>query len=101
MILDGVYNALEDDDGLGRQCRQGVAFGFDRKTLIHPRQIPVANAAFAPTDDEVLWARTVVEAFAQPENAGKGVLRVEGQMVERLHLEAARRALAIADAVGA
>lgn len=101
VILDGVYNALEDDDGLGRQCRQGVEFGFDGKTLIHPRQIPVANAAFAPTEDEVLWARTVVEAFAQPENAGKGVLRVEGQMVERLHLEAARRALAIADAVGA
>ncbi|WP_337185251.1 CoA ester lyase [Phenylobacterium sp.] len=101
VILDGVYNALEDDAGLERQCRQGVEFGFDGKTLIHPRQVPVANTVFTPTEDEVRWARTVVDAFAQPENAGKGVLRVEGRMVERLHLEEARRALAIADAVGA
>ena len=100
-ILDGVYNDLDDDAGLERQCGQGVEFGFDGKTLIHPRQIPIANRAFAPTAEEVAWSRTVVQAFDAPENADKGVLRVEGRMVERLHLDQARRLLAVAEAIGA
>ncbi len=65
-------------EGLERQCRQGVEFGFDGKTLIHPDQIVVANRAFAPEPDEVAWARTIAAAFDSPENRGKGVLRVEG-----------------------
>lgn len=100
-VLDGVYNDLEDDDGLRRQCQQGVAFGYDGKTLIHPRQVDIANAVFAPSDDDVAWSRKVVEAFALPENAGKGVLRLDGRMVERLHLEQAHQMLAISDAIAA
>jgi citrate lyase subunit beta/citryl-CoA lyase len=100
-VLDGVYNQIEDQAGFTQQCRQGVELGFDGKTLIHPSQIETANQAFSPPDDEVRWARTVVEAFKSPEAAGKGVLRVEGRMVERLHLEQAHRLLAIADAIAA
>jgi len=100
-VLDGVYNDLEDDDGLRRQCQQGVAFGYDGKTLIHPRQVDIANAVFSPFPDEVAWSRKVVDAFALPENAGKGVLRLDGRMVERLHLEQAHQILAISDAIAA
>lgn len=100
-VLDGVYNELEDDDGLRRQCEQGVAFGFDGKTLIHPRQVEIANETFAPSPDEVAWSRKVVEAFAQPENAARGVLRLDGKMVERLHLDQARHVLAISAAIAA
>ncbi|WP_255354068.1 CoA ester lyase [Phenylobacterium sp. Root700] len=98
-ILDGVFNGIDDDDGLARQCDQGAEFGFDGKTLIHPRQIEAANRAFAPTPEEVEWSRTIVAAFDSPENAAKGVIRVEGRMVERLHLAEARRLLAVADAI--
>ncbi|TFU05488.1 CoA ester lyase [Polymorphobacter arshaanensis] len=98
--LDGVYNALEDDAGLEAQCRQGADFGFDGKTLIHPRQVPIANAAFGPSADEVVWARKVVAAFADPSTASSGVIRLEGQMVERLHLAEARQLLAIWSAIG-
>ncbi|MDP3176001.1 MAG: CoA ester lyase [Phenylobacterium sp.] len=100
-VLDGVFNGLDDDAGLGRQCEQGAAFGFDGKTLIHPRQIEAANRAFAPSADEVAWARTVVAAFDSPENATKGVLRIDGRMVERLHLEEARRQIAVSEAIAA
>lgn len=100
-VLDGVFNGLEDDAGLERQCDQGAAFGFDGKTLIHPRQIEAANRAFTPAADDVAWARTIVQAFDSPENAAKGVLRVEGRMVERLHLDEARRLIAVADAIAA
>jgi len=100
-ILDGVYNGIDDDAGLESQCAQGADFGFDGKTLIHPRQIEAANRAFAPAPDEVVWSRTIVAAFDAPENAGKGVLRVEGRMVERLHLAQARRLIALADAIAA
>jgi citrate lyase subunit beta/citryl-CoA lyase len=99
VVLDGVFNDIDDDDGLRRQCTQGVEFGFDGKTLIHPRQLEFANQAFTPSPDEVRWSRKVVEAFDLSENNAKGVLRVEGRMVERLHLEEARRVLAISDAV--
>ena len=98
-VLDGVWNDIADLDGLERQCRQGVEFGFDGKTLIHPDQIAAANRAFAPEPDEVAWARTVAAAFDSPENRGKGVLRVEGRMVERLHLDQALRLLEIAAAL--
>jgi citrate lyase subunit beta/citryl-CoA lyase len=100
-ILDGVYNDIADAEGLARQCAQGAALGFDGKTLIHPSQVEAANAAFSPEAGAVAWARTVVAAFDQPENAGRGVLKVEGRMVERLHLEQARRLIAVADAIAA
>ncbi len=100
-ILDGVYNGIEDEDGLARQCSQGSEFGFDGKTLIHPKQIAFANQAFSPAPDEVHWARIIVEAFDLPENASKGVLRVEGRMVERLHLAQAQRLIAVAEAIAA
>jgi citrate lyase subunit beta/citryl-CoA lyase len=98
-ILDGVYNDIPDLDGLARECAQGAELGFDGKTLIHPSHLDTANRAFSPTPQEVAWARTVAEAYAAPENAGKGVIKVEGKMVERLHLEQAQRLIAVADAI--
>ena len=95
-ILDGVYNALDDDAGLAEQCRQAVEFGFDGKTLIHPNQIAICNAAFTPGDAEIAWAERIIAAFSEPENANKGAIRVDGKMVERLHLVQARRTLSIA-----
>ena len=95
-VLDGVFNALEDAPGLEAECRQGRVFGFDGKTLIHPGQIEAANRVFSPSSQEVAAARAVVEAFAAPENADKGVLRIGGQMVERLHLAQAQHTLSIA-----
>lgn len=100
-VLDGVYNGIADDAGLARQCAQGAAFGFDGKTLIHPGQIAAANTAFSPAAEDVRWAHTIVAAFDLPENAAKGVLRVEGRMVERLHLVEAQRLIAVADAIAA
>lgn len=100
-ILDGVYNEIADAEGLVRQCRQGADFGFDGKTLIHPSQIEPANRAFSPEPEAVAWARAVVGAFDLPENADKGVLKLDGRMVERLHLGEARRTLAVADAIAA
>jgi citrate lyase subunit beta / citryl-CoA lyase len=98
-ILDGVFNDIADPDGLTRQCAQGAAWGFDGKTLIHPGQIDAANGAFTPEAGAVAWARTVVAAFDDPETRDKGVLKVEGRMVERLHLEEARRLITVADAI--
>jgi len=91
--LDGVYNAFEDDEGFAAQARQGKALGFDGKTLIHPAQIAAANAIFGPGDEQIRQARAIVRAFALKKNAGKGVLCVNGQMVERLHLHAAQALL--------
>ena len=99
-ILDGVYNAIDDAGGFATECAQRVQFGFDGKTLIHPSQVDPCNAAFSPTDDEVAWAATVRQAFAAPDAANKGAIRVEGKMAERLHLEQARKTLAIAKAIG-
>jgi citrate lyase subunit beta/citryl-CoA lyase len=98
-ILDGVYNAIEDLSGLSAECEQARDFGFDGKTLIHPSQIEACNAAFTPSDREVLDARAIVDVFAHPENVDKGVVRLNGKMVERLHLDQAMKALAIADAI--
>jgi citrate lyase subunit beta/citryl-CoA lyase len=98
-VLDGVWNDIADLAGLEVQCRQGVEFGFDGKTLIHPDQVAAANQAFSPDPEEVAWAQIVAAAFKTAESAGKGVLRVEGRMVERLHLEQALRLLEIAGAL--
>jgi citrate lyase subunit beta/citryl-CoA lyase len=101
VILDGVYNDIPDLVGLAAECAQGAAFGFDGKSLIHPSHLATANAAFSPTQDEVAWARIVAGAYAAPENAGQGVIKVEGRMVERLHLAQAERLIAVADAIAA
>ena len=98
-ILDGVWNDITDLDGLARECAQGADFGFDGKTVIHPGHLDAANQAFSPDPGAVAWARTVVAAFDLPESAGKGVLKVEGRMVERLHLAQAKRLIAVAEAI--
>ena len=98
-ILDGVYNDIGDADGFAAECRQARDFGFDGKTLIHPRQIEPCNAAFSPSAEEVETARKIIAAFDLSENENKGVLQVDGRMVERLHAEMARRTVAIADAI--
>lgn len=100
-ILDGVFNDIADADGFARQCAQGAGWGFDGKTLIHPGQIDGANAAFTPEPDAVAWARRVVAAFEAPDTRDKGVLKVEGRMVERLHLAEAARLIGVADAIAA
>jgi len=101
ILLDGVWTALDDLDGFAAECAQGAAFGFDGKTLIHPDQIAPCNRAFSPSEEALAQARAIVLAFADPANQGKGALRVEGRMVEALHLEEARRLLAIDAAVQA
>lgn len=98
-VIDGVYNDIADASGFEAECRQGLEFGFDGKTLIHPSQIDVCNATFAPTEEEVSRARAVIAAFALPGNAGKGVIKVDGRMTELLHLEEAKRVVAVSDAI--
>jgi len=98
-VLDGVYNNFKDADGFRRECVHGRRLGFDGKTLIHPDQVATANAVFAPPPDEVAFARKIIAAFDQPENKGKGVITVEGRMVELLHADMARRTVAIAEAI--
>jgi citrate lyase subunit beta/citryl-CoA lyase len=98
-VLDGVYNDIGDADGFAAECRQARDFGFDGKTLIHPRQIEPCNAAFSPSAQEIETARKIIAAFDLPENENKGVLQVDGRMVERLHAEMARRTVTIADAI--
>jgi len=98
-ILDGVYNDIGNADGFINECRQGVDLGFDGKTLIHPSQIEPCNVAFSPSPAEVEWARKMIEAFDLPENRGKGVVSIDGRMVERLHADMARRTVAIAEAI--
>lgn len=93
-VLDGVYNAYSDGEGFAAACRHAAAQGFDGKTLIHPVQIAPANAAFTPSDADIADAEAVVAAFDLPENRERGVLSLNGRMVERLHLHQARRLLA-------
>lgn len=93
-VLDGVYNNFSDQDGFIREARASRAMGFDGKTLIHPSQIEPANTCFAPTAEEIARAQRIVEAFQHPDNARKGVISVDGEMVELLHLEMARKLLA-------
>jgi citrate lyase subunit beta/citryl-CoA lyase len=99
-VLDGTFNDIGDGAGFHAECEAGRDMGFDGKTLIHPDQVVDANAVFAPSADETAWARAVVDAFARPENAGKGVIAVNGRMAERLHERTARETLAIAEAIG-
>jgi citrate lyase subunit beta / citryl-CoA lyase len=98
-ILDGVFNDIGNADGFAAECRQGIELGFDGKTLIHPSQIEPCNKAFSPSPDEVEQARKMIAAFDQPENKGKGVVSIDGRMVERLHADMARRTVAIAEAI--
>ncbi len=98
-ILDGVYNDLGNAEGFAAECAQACDLGFDGKTLIHPRQIGPCNDAFSPTADEVAMARKMIAAFELPENDSKGVIQIDGRMVERLHADMARRTVAIADAI--
>lgn len=98
-ILDGVFNNFTDQAGFSEECSMGRSFGFDGKTLIHPSQIAPCNEIFAPDEQELAQARAVVAAFDREENRGKGVITVDGRMVELLHAEIARRTVAIADAI--
>ncbi|MGE0005143.1 MAG: CoA ester lyase [Parvibaculaceae bacterium] len=98
-VIDGVYNDFKDETGFAAECEQGRTLGMDGKTLIHPSQIAPCNRIFSPSDEEVSWSRKVIEAFALSEHRGKGVITVEGRMVERLHLAMAERVVAIAEAI--
>ena len=98
-ILDGVYNDLADADGFAAECAQARDMGFDGKTLIHPNQISSCNDAFSPSADEVEQARAMIAVFDHPQNKDKGVVQIDGRMVERLHAEMARRTVAIAEAI--
>jgi len=95
-VLDGVHLDLADDEGFAAACRQGRELGFDGKTLIHPKQIAAANAAFAPTPEEIEWSRRIIAAHSEAAAAGKGVVLVEGRLIENLHVENAGRLLAFA-----
>jgi len=98
-IVDGVYNAFKDEDGLRAECDQGRDMGFDGKTLIHPAQVAIANAAFAPSEPEIDLARRQIAAFEQAEAEGQGVAVVDGRIVENLHVATARATLAKADMI--
>jgi citrate lyase subunit beta / citryl-CoA lyase len=98
-ILDGVYLDLNDDEGFAASCRQGVELGFDGKTLIHPKTVAAANEAFAPSEDEVAFSRRIIAAHAEAEREGKGVVLVDGKLVENLHVENAKRLVALHEAI--
>ncbi|WP_439141926.1 HpcH/HpaI aldolase/citrate lyase family protein [Planktotalea sp.] len=101
VIVDGVYNAFKDDEGLKAECEQGRDMGFDGKTLIHPAQVAVTNDAFAPSADEIELAERQIAAFEEIEAAGQGVAVVDGRIVENLHVASAREILAKAKAIDA
>ncbi len=101
VILDGVYNDIKDEAGFQAECVQGRELGFDGKTLIHPTQVEPCNAVFAPSPTEVEQAREIIDAFQAAEAEGKGVVTVNGRMIENLHVENARRALALDEAITA
>jgi citrate lyase subunit beta/citryl-CoA lyase len=99
VILDGVYNDIKDEAGFAAECQQGRELGFDGKTLIHPSQVDPCNEAFAPAADEVEKAGRIIAAFEEAEAEGRGVVTVDGRMIENLHVEEARRVLAISEAI--
>ena len=101
VIVDGVYNAFKDDEGLKAECEQGRDMGFDGKTLIHPAQVAVTNDAFAPSAEEIELAERQIAAFEEIEDAGQGVAVVDGRIVENLHVASAREILAKAKAIDA
>jgi citrate lyase subunit beta/citryl-CoA lyase len=98
-VLDGVCNEFRDLDAFEGEARQGLLFGFDGKSLIHPAQIDPCNAVFSPGEADLAWAHGVIEAFSLPQNQGKGAIRVDGKMTELLHLEQARRTVAVAERI--
>lgn len=98
-VIDGVYNDFRDEDGFRAEGEQGRTLGMDGKTLIHPSQVTPCNEVFSPSFEEVEWSRKIIAAFKEPENASRGVITIEGRMVERLHEVMARRTVAIADAI--
>lgn len=98
-VLDGVCNEFRDLAAFRAEAEQGLLFGFDGKSLIHPDQIAPTNEVFSPSAQELAWAETVISAFTLPENAGKGAIRVEGKMVELLHLDQARRLVAVGEMI--
>ena len=98
-IIDGVYNDFKDELGLREECERGRTLGMDGKTLIHPSQVSPCNEIFSPTREEVEWSRKIIDAFSRPENKQKGVIVVEGRMVERLHLGMAERTVSIAEQI--
>ena len=100
-VLDGVHLDLEDVAGFRQSCIQGRQLGMDGKTLIHPKTIDTANEVFAPADEEVAWSKRVIDAHAEAEKAGKGVLLIDGKLIENLHVEQAKRLVAMADAIAA
>ncbi|WP_407924358.1 HpcH/HpaI aldolase/citrate lyase family protein [Actinokineospora pegani] len=99
VILDGVYNDVRDIEGFADECTQGRQFGFDGKTLIHPGQVEPCNRVFAPSEDEVAQSRKIIEAFETATAEGRGVVTVDGRMIENLHVDNARRVLAVAEAI--
>lgn len=99
VAIDGVYNDIKNESGFRDECEQGRDLGFDGKTLIHPSQIEEANRIFAPSPHDVEQSKAVIDAFADPANAGKGVIKVNGKMTELLHLEEARRIVAMDEAI--
>jgi len=99
IILDGVFNDVKDLEGFGEECAQGVEFGFDGKTLIHPGQVEIANRAWSPSDAEIVQAQRIIAAFDDAVAEGRGVVTVDGRMIENLHVANAQRTLAIAEAV--
>ncbi len=100
-IVDGVYLDLDDAEGFEAACRQGLELGFDGKTLIHPKTVATANRVFAPGEDDVAWSRRIIEAHAEATREGKGVVVVDGKLVENLHVANARRLVALAEAIAA
>lgn len=98
-VLDGVYADFKNTEGFAAECAAGRRMGFDGKTLIHPRQVAPANGAFGPDEDAVAWAERIVAAFAAPDNAGTGVIQIDGRMVERLHLLQSKALLAKREAI--
>lgn len=99
VILDGVYNDVQDADGFLAEARQGKSMGFDGKTLVHPSQVGPANEVWAPSEDEIAFSQRVIEAFEAAKADGRGVVTVDGRMIEHLHVQNAERILAVADAI--
>lgn len=98
-VLDGVFNEIDDEAGFHKQASQALEFGFEGKTLVHPCQIESANFIFTPSSEEIAQAKAIVSAYARPENANLGAIRLDGRMVERMHLDQAQRTLAMAGLV--
>ncbi len=99
VILDGVFNDIKNTDGFAAECAEGAKMGFDGKTLIHPGQVEIANSTWAPDPDEIDYAQRVIAAFTEAEADGRGVVTVDGRMIENLHVDNARRTLTVAKAI--